>query len=148
MIDNGIIGVGFGAYFGILFHAKHHPGLLQRPLLPNEGKHRPLLRVLVGLAIYAPICLLYLLGTDQIDNIYVLMVLKTFTPAFVSGFLLFGVMDRANMRLGLLDLQDPLIQRSLVNGSDDLLPSVDGIERESAPLVRVDNSAGDKHFEP
>ena len=32
MIDNGIIGIGFGAYLGIVYQAKRRPGAMNRRL--------------------------------------------------------------------------------------------------------------------
>ena len=105
MLDNGIIGLGFGAYLGVLYHAKHYPGLLTKRLL-NETLSKQLLRVCLGLALCLPLLSLYFLSSKQIGNVYLLSLLKTFTPTFASGFIVFGPLDEACQCMGLLTFRD------------------------------------------
>ena len=96
MIDNGIIGIGFGGYLGVIFHAKRHPGMMMRILSRDEPWYRPILRIAVGIVICLPLLPLYLLTAEQISNVYALSLLKTFTPTFVVGFVIFGVFDEVS----------------------------------------------------
>lgn len=54
---------------------------------------------------------LYLLGTSEIPNVYLLMLVKSLLPTTVAGFLLFGMSDEVSLRLHLydklIDLQAP-----------------------------------------
>lgn len=93
MLDNGIIGIGFGGYLGVIFHAKRHPGMMMRKLSQSEPWYKSILRIAVGLAICLPVFPLYLLSSEEIANVYALSLLKTFTPTFAAGFLIFGVFD-------------------------------------------------------
>ena len=38
-----------------------------------------------------PVLSLYLLSTNQIGNVYILMIFKTFLPTLISGFIIFGL---------------------------------------------------------
>ena len=102
MIDVGTSAIGFGAYFGIIVHAKLFPCINTFTLI-NESAWKPWARLLVGLVMCAPFGLFYvLIHGEHVSNVYVLMTFKTFVPAFACGFLLFGFADIVNMKLGLL----------------------------------------------
>lgn len=94
LVGAGAVGIGFGAYLGILFNARQFPRLMLRTVSSDKRWYTwPLLRVLLGILICLPICSLYLLTPDQIANVYVLALLKSFVPSLVSGFLIFGILD-------------------------------------------------------
>ena len=62
MIEAGVIGVGFGAYLGLLFYARKFPGLQKREVDSDARWYTwPLLRVLVGFIICLPVGSFYLL---------------------------------------------------------------------------------------
>ena len=106
MLDVGITAVGFGSYFGLILHARFYP-LLTTFTLTDEKAWKPLVRLLVAALLCAPLGILYLtMSADVISNVYVLMVLKTFLPCFGGGFILFGVQDVVNMKLGLLKFEE------------------------------------------
>ena len=64
MIDNGLIGLGFGSYLGIIYQARNQPGIMLRKVVADEAWWgKPLLRILLGLAICLPFGSLYLLST-------------------------------------------------------------------------------------
>ena len=124
MIDNGIIGIGFGAYLGAVCHARWHPGMMTRRLVDNEPLYKPLLRVLLGICICIPVMALYLVTSEQIANVYVLSLMKTFLPTFTSGFLVFGVHDHLCEKIGLLRFKEDdesavLKQPLLSEGTDE-----------------------------
>ena len=85
-----MIGIGFGAFFGIVFYAKiknPNPG---KPKVKGEAYWKPIVRILIILGICGIVLLPYFfLNLETISNIYVLMVFKTFLPTFAVGFLLF-----------------------------------------------------------
>ena len=68
-------------------------------------------RIVIAVLICAPIMALYLLGTPEIPNVYLLMLVKSLLPTTVAGFLLFGMSDEVSLRLHLydklIDLQAP-----------------------------------------
>ena len=97
----GIVGIGFGAYFGVILQAKLLPGLHSRKLA-GETWWKPILRLLIGVLMILPFGLLYLLNEDQIKNQYVLMMFRTFVPTFAAGMILFCFMDQVSLKLGLL----------------------------------------------
>ena len=103
MLDNGIIGIGFGSYLGVVYSAKRHPGMMLRELTPEANTWtKRFLRVVFGIVICIPILCLLLLKSHHISNVYALALLKTFTPMFVSGFICFGVVDELCEKIGLL----------------------------------------------
>lgn len=51
------------------------------------------LRVIVTIVLLIPVLLLQLLSTQQIPNLYALMILKTLIPLTIVGYLLFGIAD-------------------------------------------------------
>ena len=107
MIDNGVIGIGFGAYLGVIYHAKYCPGFMGRELAKKETWYtQPLLRVLLGFALCFPFMTPYLLTTEQISNIYVLALFKTFLPTFCGGIVVFGPLDQLSHKLHLLKFQE------------------------------------------
>ena len=107
MLDNGIIGIGFGSYLGVVYSAKRHPGMMLRELTPEANTWtKRFLRVIFGIVICLPILSLSLLNSNQIGNMYALALLKTFTPMFMSGFLVFGVVDEVCEKVGLLTFTD------------------------------------------
>ena len=102
MIDVGTTAIGFGAYFGIIAHAKLFP-CINTFTLTNERAWKPWARILVACVMCAPFGLFFLLiKGEHVKSVYVLMLFKTFLPAFACGFLLFGFADIVNMKLGLL----------------------------------------------
>lgn len=105
MLDNGALGFSFGSYFGLVFHASRWPCLHAAQLI-NETKWKPIARFGVAIGLCVPVLLLYLLGPNQIGNVYVLMFFKTFLPTLVSGFIIFGIADHVNMKLNLLAFED------------------------------------------
>lgn len=117
MLDNGIIGIGFGAYLGVIYHAKHHPGLLTKRL-SHETITRQVLRIFLGIALCLPFLCLMMLKAEQIANVYVLSLLKTFSPTFISGFIVFGPFDDVAQRVNLLTFgeQEHDYQKSLLMG--------------------------------
>ena len=103
MIDAGLVGFGFGSYLGLLFHARMFPGLMLRKATSEKRWYTwPLLRVIFGLIICAPILSLYLLKPEQISNVYVLSLFKTFVPTMASSFIIFGTLDWICIKLKLL----------------------------------------------
>ena len=68
-------------------------------------------RIVIAVLICAPIMALYLLGTSEIPNVYLLMLVKSLLPTTVAGFFLFGMSDEVSLRLHLydklIDLQAP-----------------------------------------
>ena len=68
-------------------------------------------RLVIAVLICAPIMALYLLGTSEIPNVYLLMLVKSLLPTTVAGFLLFGISDEVSLGLHLydklIDLQAP-----------------------------------------
>ena len=119
MLDNGGLGFSFGCYFGLLFHASKWPCMHVAELM-NEARWKPFVRLAVTGGMCLPVLSLYLLSTNQISNVYVLMIFKTFLPTLISGFIIFGLGDAVNIKLKLLKfrtgLHDPLIEHD----SDDL----------------------------
>ena len=84
-----MIGIGFGAFFGIVFYAKRNPNP-GKPKVKGEAYWKPIVRILIILVICGIVLLPYfLLNLDNVSNIYVLMVFKTLLPTFAVGFLLF-----------------------------------------------------------
>ena len=107
MLDNGIVGIGFGAYLGVIIHAKLCPGMMMREVISDERWwSMPLLRCLVGLLICLPFLALYLLTASQISNVYLLALMKTFVPTFVSGFIVFGLLDHVCESIGILKFSE------------------------------------------
>ena len=81
-------------------------------LQPEEQKVLKVIgRIVIAVLICAPIMALYLLGTSEIPNVYLLMLVKSLLPTTVAGFLLFGMSDEVSLRLHLydklIDLQAP-----------------------------------------
>ena len=54
MLDNGNIGIGFGAYLGVIFHSIRSPGLLTRRL-SDESFLRRVLRILFCCVLSSPL---------------------------------------------------------------------------------------------
>lgn len=109
LLDAGIVGVGFGAYLGMMFHAKNFPRMLIRvPSSDNRWYTWPLLRCVVGIVVNIPLLCLYLLKPKHISNMYVLAFFKTFIPTFGGAFIIFGPLDWICMKLGILTFEgDP-----------------------------------------
>lgn len=108
IIDLGLVGLGFGSYLGIIFHARHQPGLTLRQVRSNQRWYTlPLLRALLVIPLSAPIGCLFLLTEDQVSNSYILALLKTWIPMFSAGFIIFGVNDIVCQKIGLLKLGEP-----------------------------------------
>ena len=76
----------------------------------THPKKKALARLVVAVVVSAPIMLLYLLSSDQIANAYLLMIFKVFLPVLIASFLLFGVTDQINLKLGLYDKPNSLLQ--------------------------------------
>ena len=81
-------------------------------LQPEEQKVLKVIgRIVIAVLICAPIMALYLLGTSEIPNVYLLMLVKSLLPTTVAGFLLFGISDEVSLGLHLydklIDLQAP-----------------------------------------
>ena len=108
MIDNGFIGLGFGSYYGLIIHAYLFPGMIHKKQI-NESWWKMLARPFIGAIANLPFFSLYLLGPEQIENVYLLMVLKSFMPTLCLGLIMFGFNDRLCMSLGLLTFQDDLM---------------------------------------
>lgn len=73
-------------------------------LQPEEQKVLKVIgRIVIAILICAPIMALYLLGTSEIPNVYLLMLVKSLLPTTVAGFLLFGMSDEVSLRLHLYD---------------------------------------------
>ena len=111
MHDNGLLALAFGSYFGMIFHAHQWPSLHTRGLA-HENWWKPVLRLVIAGLLCLPWLSLFLVKKDLINNEYCLMVINAFIPAFISGFILFGIADRVNMYLSLLkfsDFTEPLI---------------------------------------
>ena len=111
MHDNGLLALAFGSYFGLIFSAHQWPSLHARSLA-HENLWKPVARLVVAALLCLPWLALFLVKEDLISNVYALMVVNAFIPAFASGFILFGVADRVNMYLNLLqfsDFTEPLI---------------------------------------
>ena len=73
-------------------------------LQPEEQKVLKVIgRIVIAILICAPIMTLYLLGTSEIPNVYLLMLVKSLLPTTVAGFLLFGISDEVSFRLHLYD---------------------------------------------
>ena len=106
-IQNGIIGLGFGAYFGIIFFAKRNPNS-GTPNVQGEAWWKPVVRILITGLICGVVLLPYLLlKPDTISNIYVLMIFKTFLPTFATGFLLFcGLLEYIFVKIKALEIED------------------------------------------
>ena len=103
MTDAGNVGLGFGAYLGLLFHARMFPGLILRQATSEKHWYTwPLLRVIVGLIICAPILCLSLLEVEHISNVYALSFMKTYVPTMAFGFIVFGILDWICIKLKLL----------------------------------------------
>jgi len=108
MTQAGLVGIGFGSYLGLLFHARIHPGLMLRTVTSDTHWYTwPLLRVLLGVFICVPVLSLGLLKTDQIANVYVLALISTFFPTMVSGFLIFGTLDWICIKVKILTFASP-----------------------------------------
>ena len=106
MIDNGDVAACFGCYFGLVFAAYKWP-MMHRSVLKNETFWKPAARLLITLLMWIPSAFLFFyLKPSHIKNIYLLMLLKTLLPTFAMGFILFGVSDRVNLKLGLLELSE------------------------------------------
>lgn len=86
MTDAGAVGLGFSAYFGLLFHARVFPGLMLRKTTDNHWYTYPLLRVIITFLICVPILCLFAVKADSISNVYALAFMKAYVPTLVSGF--------------------------------------------------------------
>ena len=128
-----MIGIGFGAYFGILFFAKRNK-LTGTPIVKGEAWWKPVLRTLITLLLVGIVLLpFFLLTVETISNIYVLMIFKTLLPTFAAGFLLFcGALEYIFVHMKILEIEeqyyDPLLDpvlpdRQNVNGSEDVYDS-------------------------
>jgi len=134
MIDAGVVGIGFGSYLGLLFHAKFFPCLLLRKTTSDKRWYGwPLLRCILGVVICIPILSLLMLKRSQIENVYALALMKTFTPTFVSGFEIFGILDWLCMKLGILTFEGD-VDFELTHSADDSVKSLllDHTERASS----------------
>ena len=103
MIDNGAIGLPFGAFFGVVFHAYSFPGMHDAKLL-DERCWKPFVRLALTLMLCIPFTLFKLIGPNQISNVYWLMFFSTLLPSFMSSFIMFGISDHVNIALNLLKL--------------------------------------------
>ena len=88
--------------------------------LRHEATWKPFARLVVAALICAPFMLLYLLGSNQIGNVYVLMFFKTFLPTFIAGFIIFGVADFINIKLKLLQFADTRDEPLINDAKNDL----------------------------
>lgn len=104
MIANGDIALQFGAFFGIVFEAYKWPGMHDAKLIDESG-WKKYARFGMALLLCIPSTLLVLLGPDQIKNIYCLMLISSFLPNFMAGFILFGIADQVNVICKLLKFE-------------------------------------------
>ena len=107
MVDNGQIGFCFGCYFGLILAAKMWPNI-HRGVLKNETLWKPVVRIMISALMMLPFGLVFLLlKPEHIENVYMLMIIKVLIPTFAMGFILFGISDRVNMKLNLLQVTEP-----------------------------------------
>ena len=102
MIDVGTTAFGFGAYYGLTLQSFYFPEI--HSLTPiDENKLKPWLRIIVALCLCIPVGLMYVfIKGNNVTNVYVLMIFKTLIPALLAGIILYGLQDKANLKLGLL----------------------------------------------
>ena len=80
---------------------------IHRYELANETFWKPIARFLVALILMIPFLAAFVLvKRDHISNIYLLAIVKSLIPAFICGFILFGVADIVNMKIKLLELTE------------------------------------------
>ena len=106
-VQNGIIGIGFGAYFGMVFFSFRNRQET-RAVVTGEAIWKPFVRLLVILVVCGIVLLPYVFLTeDQIANTYVLMVFKTLLPTFAAGFLLFcGLFEYLFAKMNVLEIEE------------------------------------------
>lgn len=102
MAEAGVVAIVFGSYLGIVFQACMFPGLPRGEIL-NENFLKSLLRFIV-IAIMCLTALIPFFFIPNEGNVYLLMFFKSMLPFFTIGFLIFGVADYVNIKLGLLEL--------------------------------------------
>ena len=115
MVENGMVGLGFGAYFGMVFFGKHmKPEILSHVDMKDQGWWRPIARLAIVLLLCGIVGLPYLLLSKKaISNIYVLMTFKTLLPSFAAGFLLYcGLFEKIFLRYNLLKLDQEKVEMS------------------------------------
>jgi hypothetical protein len=99
----GVTGLLFGVYFGLLQQSKSFDGMTNYVQPKTKTVLKIITRVVVTVVLIIPIMLMSLLSPDQIQNLYVLMLLKNLIPLTVVGYLLFGIADQVCAMFGLLD---------------------------------------------
>lgn len=102
------VGLGFGAYFGLIYHAKMCPGmLLSQSTLNKKWYAMPLLRLLIGVSSYLIVNLINdWIWSDKFSNIYLKDIVTVFLPQFLCTFILFGTNDHFCTKLGLIKTSD------------------------------------------
>lgn len=101
-----MIGIGFGAFFGLTFFGTKNAKLCHTDV-EDELWWKPLARIGITSIICGVVMLPYLLLTGQtISNIYLLMIFKTLLPTFAAGFLLFcGLFEHIFRKLDILKIE-------------------------------------------
>ena len=107
IIDGGLIGLGFGAYLGLLCHAKWHPGMLKKVIHRDEHHCKAMVRLILGLVVCGVVGgLLYFVISDLPTNIYAIGLLKTFIPTTFVSWYMFYPHDLLCAKLGLLCFEE------------------------------------------
>jgi hypothetical protein len=98
-----LVGIGFGGYYGLILQSAKFDGM--RHYLQPEEKivFKIIGRIIQPVLICTPIMALYLLGTSQISNVYLLMLVKSLIPTTFVGVHLFGFSDELSLRLHFYD---------------------------------------------
>ena len=145
-----MIGLGFGALFGVIYFGKRMNAVpeagsesIQYGNVVIEGQKwwKPLLRLIVTLLIVGVVLLPYLLLTAKtIANIYVLMVFKTLIPTFAAGFVLYcGLLEYLFVKMKLLDLDTG---SNTVGSINDVILSADEEEVRASALLYSKSKGG------
>ena len=99
-MESGLVAIIFGSYLGLVFQSYLYPGVLRGEVL-DDNFLKPILRLGVGVVMCLPVVGIALLqGYDS--NLYLLLLTKTLLPTFLGGFVIFGLVDIVNIKLGLL----------------------------------------------
>ena len=116
VVDSGLIGLGFGAYLGLLSYAKwDYNELNRKPLGNNCCKNFG--RVILALVVCGVVGgLLYGVIGNLIPSLWFAALMKTYIPSIFVGWYVFWPHDKLSISCKLLDMDGSQGSDPLLNG--------------------------------
>ena len=104
VVDSGLIGLGFGAYLGLLSYAKWDCNELKKKP-PRQGFCRNFWRMILAVVVCGVVGgLLYFIIGNLVPYLWFAALMKTYIPSLFVGWYVFWPHDKLSISCKLLDL--------------------------------------------